>query len=54
MLYEITFQNQQNQTETQTVELDESDMITSLNNFYKDTLGYVPQGGSSGKKLDTA
>jgi hypothetical protein len=53
MLYEITFQNQQNQTETQTVDLDESDMIASIDNFYKNVLGYVPQGGSSGRKLDT-
>ena len=54
MLYEITFQNQENQIETQTVDLDESDMINSLNNFYNNILGYFPQGGSSGKKLDTA
>lgn len=53
MLYEITFQNQQNETETQVIDLDESDMITSLNNFYNNTLGYVPQGGSNGRKLDT-
>jgi hypothetical protein len=53
MLYEITFQNQNNQTETQVVDLNESDIITSLNNFYKNTLGYVPQGGSRGTKLET-
>jgi hypothetical protein len=53
MLYEITFQNQQNETETQVVDLDDTDIITSLDNFYKNTLGYVPRGGSSGKKLDT-
>jgi hypothetical protein len=53
MLYKITFQNQQNQTETQVVDLDESDMIASLNNFYKNTLGYIPQGGTSGTKLET-
>jgi hypothetical protein len=53
MLYEITFQNQQNQTETQVVDLDESNMIASIDNFYKNVLGYVPQGGSSGRKLDT-
>jgi hypothetical protein len=53
MLYEITFQNQDNQVETQVVDLDDTDMIVSLNNFYTNTLGYVPQGGSSGKKLET-
>ena len=53
MLYEITFQNQQNETETQVVDLDEADMIASIDNFYKNILGYVPQGGSSGRKLDT-
>ena len=53
MLYEITFQNQQNETETQVVDLDGADMIASIDNFYKNILGYVPQGGSSGRKLDT-
>ena len=53
MLYEITFQNQDNQTQTQVVDLDDTDMIASLDNFYKNTLGYVPQGGTSGKKLET-
>ena len=54
MLYEITFQNQQNEIQTQVVDLDDTDMIASLNNFYKNTLGYVPQGGCSGTKLETA
>jgi hypothetical protein len=53
MLYEITFQNQDNETETQIVDLDQADMIASLNNFYKNILGYVPQGNTSGRKLDT-
>ena len=54
MLYEITFQNQQNETETQVVDLDDSNMIASIDNFYKNVLGYVPQGGSSGQKLNEA
>ena len=53
MLYEITFQNQQNEIQTQIVDLDDADMIASLNNFYKNTLGYIPQGGSSGTQLET-